>query len=108
MGLHGAREIRGSISLSSGWHDFKAYHFENGGGANMIVKYKGPDTNNKNELLEGNHDKFEKKEEEEQSNNGFIAKYWYFKKGTNGNGYKLDGIKPNLVKVTSEINFPND
>jgi hypothetical protein len=51
MGLHGARQRKGSIDLTQGWHDFKAYHFENAGGANMIVTYKGPDTNNRQILL---------------------------------------------------------
>lgn len=55
MGLHGARQRSGRVTLDAGWHDFKAYHFENGGGANMIVTYKGPDTQNKKILLEGNH-----------------------------------------------------
>ena len=55
-GLHGAREKGGSIELRAGWHDFKAIHFENKGGAVMIVSYKGPDTENKKKLLEGNHD----------------------------------------------------
>ena len=49
-GLHGRRERRGSVELKHGWHDFKATHFENGGGANMIVMYQGPDTENKKEL----------------------------------------------------------
>ena len=44
MGLHGARERSGTILLKAGYHNFKAIHFENAGGANMIVKYKGPDT----------------------------------------------------------------
>ena len=56
MGLHGARERQGSITLDPGLHDFKAYHFENAGGANMIVRYKGPDTDNKKVLLQGNHE----------------------------------------------------
>ena len=57
MGLHAARERSGKIALTAGWHDFKAYHFENEGGANIIVSYRGPDTGNKKVLLKGNHDK---------------------------------------------------
>lgn len=55
-GLHGRREKSGTVELKEGWHDFKATHFENAGGANMVVSYKGPDTDEKKELLEGNHE----------------------------------------------------
>jgi len=54
-GLHGARERRGRADLTKGWHEFKATHFENGGGASMVVHYQGPDTDNKKELIEGSH-----------------------------------------------------
>jgi hypothetical protein len=89
--------------LSEGWHDFKAYHFENGGGANMIVTYRGPDTNNKKVELEGFHDKYEKVEEVkvEEKNpyaDGFIGKYFFFSRGTNGKGYDIDDIKPSFIK----------
>lgn len=50
-GFHGARQRKGSVTLTAGYHDFKATHFENAGGANMIVSYKGPDTDNKKIIL---------------------------------------------------------
>ena len=31
MGLHGKRVRKGSVTLDAGYHEFKAYHFENGG-----------------------------------------------------------------------------
>lgn len=55
MGLHGTRTRRGSVKLEAGWHKFKAYHFENGGGSNMTVKYKGPDSRRWT-FVEGSHD----------------------------------------------------
>ena len=36
-GLHGSREKTGTIKLEAGWHDVRAIHFENAGGASMIV-----------------------------------------------------------------------
>ena len=85
-GLHGARERRGYVELKHGWHDFKATHFENAGGASMIVQYQGPDTQNKKQLLEGDHDgKIEqpKKVELAKYNDGFRAEYFFFSFGTN-------------------------
>jgi len=38
-GLHGNRKRSGKVELSVGYHDFKATHFENAGGASMIVKW---------------------------------------------------------------------
>jgi len=38
-GLHGAREKKGVVELPRGYHDFKATHFENAGGASMIVNW---------------------------------------------------------------------
>ena len=43
------------ITLKEGYHDFRATHFENGGGAAMIVTYVGPDTDDKPVLLTGFH-----------------------------------------------------
>jgi len=78
----------------------------------MIVSYKGPDTNNKKQILQGSHEKSETDDFddalEEQKANGFIARFWYFKKGTNGQGFKTKGIKPNLVKTMDKINFPRE
>jgi len=48
---------KGKIDLTKGWHDFKATHFENAGGASMVVKWSGMDTDNKLVLLKGFHDK---------------------------------------------------
>lgn len=54
------------------------------------------------EELEGYHDKYEKVEKEKFDPNdyadGFIGKYFFFNKGTNGNGYKIDGMQPSFVK----------
>jgi len=117
-GLHGAREKKGRIYLKEGWHNFKSTMFENAGGASMIVRYSGPDTKNKMELLTGAHDS--KKEEDEKilkkekkvskaaepvDDNGFIAKYWFFEKGTDQNGYKTEGTQPSLIITTETINF---
>ena len=55
-GLHGSRKRTGKVELKAGWHDFRATHFENGGGASMIVKWQGMDTDNKLVLLTGFHD----------------------------------------------------
>mgnify|MGYP006099940729 FL=1 len=112
-GLHGARLRKGTVDLNRGWHDFKAVHFENAGGANMIVTYKGPDTKNRRKTLQGSHEKSDETDDfaealETQKPNGFIAKFWYFKKGTNGKGYETDNVKPNLIKTMDKINFPNE
>jgi hypothetical protein len=56
MGLHGRRARKGTVTLDRGFHEFKAYHFENGGGSNMVVKYRGADTSNRWALVEGSHD----------------------------------------------------
>ena len=68
-GLHGAREKKGRIFLKEGYHDFRATHFENAGGASMIVTYIGPDTEDKPILLTGFHgeddDKLPKPEQKE-------------------------------------------
>jgi len=55
-GLHGTQERKGRIYLKAGYHDIRAIHFENEGGASMTVKYKGEDTKNKWDLVEGWHD----------------------------------------------------
>ena len=108
-GLHGARERRGAVELKHGWHDFRALHFENGGGASMIVSYQGPDTHNKKKLLEGDHDgKIEQPKPLESFEKGFQANYFFFNHGTGQGGYKTDGKKPDLTKTTNVINFRND
>ena len=45
-GLHGRRCREGSRTLQTGYYDVKVKFFENGGGANLDVKYRGPDTGN--------------------------------------------------------------
>ena len=119
-GLHGAREKKGRIFLKTGHHDFRATHFENAGGASMIVTYIGPDTEEKPVLVEGFHGEEDDKappkpdpkacdgDDEGIYQAGFIASYWFFEKGTNWDGYKTDQVEPNLVKVTESINFEND
>lgn len=69
----------------------------------MIVTYKGPDTENKQLELEGYHDKYEKVEDdkvEEKKDyaDGFLGKYYFFSKGTNGKGYDIDDIEPSFTK----------
>jgi len=46
-GWHGMRTKEGSIDLDAGEYPFWTEVFEGGGGAGMIVYYKGPDTGNK-------------------------------------------------------------
>jgi len=60
-GIHGTQERKGRIYLKAGYHDIRAIHFENEGGASLTVKYKGEDTKNKWELVEGWHDANDKK-----------------------------------------------
>jgi hypothetical protein len=84
----------------------------------MIVRYKGPDTSDKLELLSGSHDgELPKVKEnkvdltkvlESKYNVGFIASYFFFDKGTNQNGYDTDNKKADLVKELKSINFAND
>jgi hypothetical protein len=82
----------------------------------MIVTYKGPDTNNKQILLQGNHDPKEEAEEinekgeneDAQYEDGFLGKYYFFKKGTTAEGYDTEGVKPSFVAPIQEIKFPND
>jgi len=111
-GLHGRRQKAGTVDLKTGWHDFKATHFENAGGASMIVSWKGPDTNNRKKLLEGSHEgKIEQEKEgpnEDKYPDGFKASYWFFNFNTNSKGYKTEGKTPDLVKAVKVINFKND
>merc|ERR1719201_1060333 len=46
-GCHGMRKKSGSVSLTAGAHNIMVRFFEKGGGAGMILTYKGPDTGNK-------------------------------------------------------------
>ena len=50
----------------------------------------------------------EEAKDEKKYTEGFIGKYYFFKKGTNGNGYKIDDLAPSLVKPQMKISFPND
>jgi hypothetical protein len=50
-GYHGKRRREATLDLQSGWHTIEAQHFENGGGANMVVLYKGPDTDDKEDFI---------------------------------------------------------
>jgi hypothetical protein len=45
-GLHGMRTKTGDIALKEGESQLKVEMFENGGGAGMKLKFKGPDTDN--------------------------------------------------------------
>jgi hypothetical protein len=55
-GLHGARDKTGTVILSKGYHDVKIEFFQAGGGASIVVKYKGSDTAGNGKLLLGYHD----------------------------------------------------
>jgi len=43
-GLHGNTLKSGTMALAAGYHIVKLDFFEDGGGASMVAKYKGPDT----------------------------------------------------------------
>ena len=51
----GPRYRTGSKTLVKGWHDVKVKYFENWGGAKLVIKYKGPDTNGAETILSGKH-----------------------------------------------------
>ena len=55
-GLHGKTEVISKLKLNKGYHDLKVEFFQNGGGANCIVQYSGPDTSDTQKPLEGWHD----------------------------------------------------
>lgn len=108
-------ETNGKIELKAGWHDFKATYFDSDGDGNIVVRYSGPDTDNKMELIAGSHDgeipvikDAETKKEEAKFAEGFIASYYFFNKGTGQNGYNTDEKKPDLVKELKTIDFKND
>eukprot|EP00293_Proteomonas_sulcata_P014400 CAMPEP_0184308814 /NCGR_PEP_ID=MMETSP1049-20130417/17156_1 /TAXON_ID=77928 /ORGANISM="Proteomonas sulcata, Strain CCMP704" /LENGTH=442 /DNA_ID=CAMNT_0026621565 /DNA_START=69 /DNA_END=1397 /DNA_ORIENTATION=- len=52
-GLHPPVTQEGFIHLNPGYYDFKADFFENHGGEYMVVKYRGPDTKDRDVLLKG-------------------------------------------------------
>lgn len=52
-GLHGRRKRTGTKTLGQGWHDARVLFYENGGGANCVVRWKGPDTNGWERYLGG-------------------------------------------------------
>ena len=43
-GLHGSEEKQGAVQLSAGFHNLKVDFFENAGGAELRVFYRGLDT----------------------------------------------------------------
>ena len=55
-GLHGKKEVKKTIALNKGYKDIKVEFFQNGGGALLEVKYKGPDTGGNQKYLEGWYD----------------------------------------------------
>lgn len=76
MGRHGARTREGSVTLSVGWHDIRSYMFQNGGGAEMIAKYSGPDTDNKSVLIRPSQyspEAVQKKEDSKVSGDGGMS-----------------------------------
>jgi len=48
-----------------------------------------------------------KKPDDVQYEEGFVAKYYFFKEKTDGKGYTTDGVEPGAEAVTTQINFPN-
>lgn len=46
-GLHGRRCKEATLHLFIGWSDLAVSWFNGGGGANMTLKYKGPDSDDK-------------------------------------------------------------
>ena len=43
-GLHGTEEQSGTKQLAVGSHPLRVEYFENGGGASLTMRYKGPDS----------------------------------------------------------------
>ena len=43
-GLHGTEERSGTKQLAAGSHGLLLEYFENGGGASLTMRYKGPDS----------------------------------------------------------------
>jgi len=54
-GLHGPLKREGSIFLNQGVHFVKAEFFQNGGGIQMLVRYRGPDTQNREVYVPAYH-----------------------------------------------------
>jgi len=110
-GLHGARLRTGVIVLSMGYHMVKAEWFENGGGANMVAEYKGPDTNGVFQNVEVLH--FQR-----QQNNlpdpatlgmsrGWLMRLWFFNHGLSS----FPAVDQNNVQKTlivPEVKFDNE
>jgi hypothetical protein len=67
-------------------------------------------------VLQGSHvgkvsdyvDQVEEPKKQPKYSEGFLGKYYFFNKGTNGNGYKIDNLSPSIVKPQKKIVFPND
>lgn len=51
-GLHGTEKRYGSMMLTEGLHFIMVTYFERGGGAELFVKYRGPDTKNVEQYIE--------------------------------------------------------
>jgi hypothetical protein len=50
-GLHGMDPKKGTVSLNEGPQALKVEHFEKGGGAGIVLKWKGPDSGNSWEVI---------------------------------------------------------
>ena len=79
-------------------------------------KGKGDDEKKEEKKEESKDEKKDEKSEEkkdEKKDNipyeeGFVAKYYFFKEKTDGKGYDIGDKKPDAEAVTTQINFPND
>lgn len=54
-GLHGKTKRTGFTSLTTGWHSARVNFFENGGAANLVVNWQGPDTSDQETLMPAWH-----------------------------------------------------
>jgi len=56
-GLHGMRCMEETRNWPAGWHDVNVQHFENEGGAMISLQYKGYDTEDKWQNVQGYYQK---------------------------------------------------
>ena len=54
-GMHAAQKVSNSVRLGRGYHSLRADFFKNAGGAMVVVQWKGPDTLDRVEALNGFH-----------------------------------------------------
>jgi len=129
-GRHGMKEITGELDLTAGAHTLSVKYIENGGGAGVIMKYSGPDT--EGELIvvpssvlitpEGSAPASvtttttttttssvttsSTKLQLSGQRGGLRVEYFYLESGPS-NVAALDGLTPDVVQVDTEINIPS-